>query len=32
MVEPILLDPEGVGYLCTAIHMDAEGEQQQSSW
>lgn len=31
-VEPILLDPEGVGYLCTEINMGAEGQQQYSSW
>ncbi|KAK0619364.1 hypothetical protein B0T14DRAFT_392377, partial [Immersiella caudata] len=31
IVEPILLDPTGTGYLCSAIYMDAEGEQQQSS-
>ncbi|KAK0754869.1 hypothetical protein B0T18DRAFT_290158, partial [Schizothecium vesticola] len=30
-VEPILLDPEGVGYLCTEINMGAEGQQQYSS-
>ncbi|KAK5656877.1 hypothetical protein OQA88_4427 [Cercophora sp. LCS_1] len=30
-VEPILLDPTGVGYLCTEISMEASGEQQQSS-
>ncbi|KAK1756961.1 hypothetical protein QBC47DRAFT_422042 [Echria macrotheca] len=30
-VEPILLDPDGIGYACSTIAMQETGEQQQSS-